>query len=59
MEYWVQQDYFPAKECIQISREMKNYMAEARLVEKLGDGSAAIQIYLDYLDKIDPKRLTD
>jgi hypothetical protein len=38
---------------------MKNYMAEARLVEKLGDGSAAIQIYLDYLDTIDLKRLTD
>ena len=42
VEYWVQQDYFPIQECIQISRVMKNCMAEARLVEKLGDGTTAI-----------------
>lgn len=59
VDNWVQQEYFPAKECIEVCREMKNLLAEARLLEKLGDGKAAITLYLEFISKIDPKRMTD
>lgn len=42
VDNWVQQEYFPAKECIEVVREKKNLLAEAKLLEKLGDGKAAI-----------------
>ena len=59
VESWVNKDYFPAKECIEVCREMKNPLAEARLVEKMGDSKAAIELYLSYISKIDAKRITD
>ena len=37
VEDWVNRDYFPAVDCIEVCREMKNPLAEARLVEKMGD----------------------
>lgn len=37
VENWVNRDYFPAKDCIDVCRQMKNPLAEARLVEKMGD----------------------
>ena len=59
VDSWVCKDYFPTEDCITVCREMKNSLAEARLVEKLGDGKKAISIYLEYVTKIDMKRITD
>jgi hypothetical protein len=42
VDYWVDKDYFPARECIDVCREYKHALAEASLVEKLGDGKTAI-----------------
>jgi len=47
------------KDCIAICREYKNLLAEARLIEKSGDGLEAIKIYLKYIETIDPKRMSD
>ena len=59
VDAWVCKDYFPTEDCITVCREMKNSLAEARLVEKLGDGRRAVSIYLEYVAKIDMKRITD
>jgi hypothetical protein len=56
---WVSKDYFPTEDCIAVCRQMRNSLAEARLVHKTGNGLGAIQIYLDHIAKIDMKRLTD
>jgi len=34
-------------------------MAEAVMMEKLGDGMKAIKIYMETIKKIDSKRITD
>lgn len=59
VEYWVDRDYFPAQKCLDIVREKKNLLAEAKLLEKLNDCKAAIQIYLEVISKINTKRMTD
>jgi hypothetical protein len=56
---WVSKDYFPTRECLEICRFFENFMAEAVLMEKLGDGMQAIKIYLKAIEKIDVKRISD
>lgn len=56
---WVSKDYFPTRECLEIGRNFENFMAEAVLMEKLGDGIQAIKIYLQAIEKIDIKRVSD
>ena len=59
VEFWVEKDYFPTKQCIEICRDKKNLSAEAKLLEKMNDCKAAIQIYLEVISKINPKRMSD
>jgi hypothetical protein len=35
---WVSKEFFPWRQCMEICRGLKKYMAEAILMEKLGDG---------------------
>jgi len=42
VEFWVQQDYFPSKQCIEVCRDKKNLLAEAKLLEKMNDCKSAI-----------------
>jgi len=44
---------------MEICRSLKNFMAEAVLMEKLGDGMQAIRIYLEAIKKIEVKRISD
>jgi hypothetical protein len=53
VELWVGLEFFPKKECMEVCRQWRNQLAEAFLMEKLGDGIKAIEIYLQFIEKID------
>ena len=59
VEYWVSLDYFPTRKCMEVCRQWRNANGEALLMEKFGDGLKAINIYLQFMDKIDQKRMVD
>ena len=44
---------------MEICRSQQNFMAEAVMMEKLGDGMQAIKIYLEAIRKLDVKRISD
>jgi hypothetical protein len=44
---------------MEVCRQWRNANGEALLMEKFGDGLKAINIYLQFMDKIDQKRMVD
>lgn len=50
VEHWVSLEIFPTRRCMEECRKFRNYSGEAFLMEKLGDGLKAIQIYLKMID---------
>jgi len=46
VEYWVNKDYFPVNECLEVCRNMGHSAGEAALVLRSGNYLEAIKIYL-------------
>jgi len=59
LEQWLDKDYYPARECMQVCKDKNKTAAEAMLMTKLGDGMQAIRLFNSAISKLDIKRITD
>jgi hypothetical protein len=44
-EKWIDKDYLPTRECMEVCRERSKTAGEAILMNKIGDGMQAIRLY--------------
>lgn len=47
VERWMVYDFIPLQECLETCSLMRNYMGEALLTQRFGDGRKAIKIYIE------------
>ena len=59
LEQWLDKDYFPARECMEVCKEKNKIAAEALFMNNIGDGMQSIRLYNQAIYKLDPKRITD
>jgi hypothetical protein len=44
-EKWMDKDYLPTRDCMEICKERGKLAGEALLINKIGDGMQAIRLY--------------
>jgi len=59
VEKWVEREYFPPRECMEICRSKGMIAAEAFLINKVGDGMQALRLYTQVMNKIAINRMID
>lgn len=55
----MEKDYFPTEECLDIVKESKNLLAEAKILEKMNKRTEAIALYLEAITSLSPIKLSE
>ena len=45
VEKWIEKDYIPARECMEVCRDKNKISGQALLMDKIGDGMQSIRLY--------------